>query len=149
VTQVENAVLQDQLEIEQLLYRYALAVDSRSPDLLERCFAPGIRLSGPGFELSENVAAFIIAELKSRYLWTQHNVFNPLYEVEGDHARGVANCIASHVEGGAEGHSKLDWYLRYHDRLVRHDGQWRIRERRLEVAYIATQAVTPFPDSGA
>ena len=135
--------LEDQFLIQQLAYRYALAVDTHDTALLASCFAPGVRIIGPGFVLEDNIASAVIAGLRSRYVWTQHNVFNPLYRIDGEHASGTVNCIASHVEQADEGPRKLDWYIRYHDRLVKQDGEWRLIERRLEVAYAATVSVIP------
>jgi len=137
---MSGLTVEDQLQIRQLLYRYALAADTRDVVLLKSCFAPGIKLTGPGFELSKDVAEAVIAGLEARYLWTQHNVFNPLYQVQGGEASGVVNCIATHVDKSEGGFNKLDWYLRYHDQLLKQSGEWRLSERRLEVFY---QSVTP------
>jgi hypothetical protein len=130
--------------IHPLLYRYALGVDLRDAAMLAECFAPRCRIVGPGYELTGDIANLIVAELTRRFVWTQHNVFNPLYDSDGDSATGVVNCIATHVEQQADGgHMKHDWYIRYHDRLVRHLGQWRFVERRLEVPFISSGPVTP------
>ncbi len=133
-----------QLQIDRLLYRYALGADRRDAAMLGTCFLPESRIVGPGYELTGDLASIIVAELTKRFPWTQHNVFNPFYEVDGDAATGVVNCIASHVERGADGSvTKHDWYIRYHDRLARRAGEWRFLERRMDVAYISTMPVTP------
>lgn len=135
-----------QLQIERLLYRYALGADRRDAAMLATCFTPESRIVGPGYELTGDLASIIVAELTRRFAWTQHNTFNPLYDVDedGDTATGVVNCIASHVERGADGSAtKHDWYIRYDDRLVRRAGEWRFLERKMDVAYIATAPVTP------
>jgi hypothetical protein len=137
-----------QLQIERLLYRYALGADQRDGALLAGCFAPGCRIVGPGYELTGDLGAIIVAELTRRFAWTQHNVFNPLYELGGGHggneATGTVNCIASHVELQPDGNAlKHDWYIRYHDRLLRDGGEWRFAERRMDVRYIASGPVTP------
>jgi hypothetical protein len=133
-----------QLHIDRLLYRYALGADRRDAAMLATCFTPESRIVGPGYELTGDLAGIIVAELTKRFAWTQHNVCNPLYDIQGDEATGVVNTIASHVERAADGSAtKHDWYIRYDDRLVRRGGEWRFLERRMDVPYIATAAVTP------
>jgi hypothetical protein len=135
----------DLLAIQQLVYRYADAVDRRDSAQLADCFANQVTIIGPGFELpgkGVEVAGQITASLASSYLWTMHNVHNFLYTVDGSQAQGVAYCVASHVYQQGEQTLKLDWYLRYHDELVKIAGQWRIQRRRLEVNYSTTQPVT-------
>jgi hypothetical protein len=131
-------------EIQTLLYAYALGADRRDQAALADCFVAESKIVGPGYELTGPIADIIVSELDKRFVWTQHNVYNPLYEVQGDTAQGVVNCVASHVEKQADGsHVKHDWYIRYHDRLVRRDGRWRFLERRMEVPFIASGAVQP------
>jgi len=131
-------------DIQALLYRYALGADQRDPCPLASCFVAETKIIGPGYELAGPVAEIIASELQRRFVWTQHNVFNPLYAVNGDTATGATNCIASHVEKQADGsHLKHDWYIRYHDQLVRRDDQWRFLERRMDVGFTSTIAVNP------
>ena len=131
-------------DIQTLLYRYALGADRRDQAALADCFVAESKIVGPGYELTGPIADMIVSELQKSFVWTQHNVFNPLYEVDGDVASGVVNCVASHVEKQADGsHVKHDWYIRYHDRLVRSGGRWRFLERRMEVPFINSSPVHP------
>lgn len=134
----------DLLAIQQLIYRYADAVDRRDSEQLATCFANEVTIIGPGFELpgkGAEVAGQITASLSASYLWTMHNVHNFLYTVDGNVGRGTTYCVASHVYRQDGQTLKLDWYVRYHDELVKVGGQWRIRRRRLEVSYSTTQPV--------
>lgn len=134
--------LQDQWEISDLLYRYAAAVDSRDANALADCFTSDMVLAGPGFELREHVIDGVMAGLQP-FVWTQHNLFNPRYRIDGDRAEGTVNCIASHVLSTESGHEKLDWYIQYHDQLQRVDGQWRLSQRRLQVEWTSRMPVQP------
>jgi hypothetical protein len=136
-------------EIQTLLFSYALGVDRRDQAALAECFVADSRIIGPGYELTGPIAAIIVSELQRRFVWTQHNVFNPLYETDGDTAIGVVNCVASHVERQPDGgYLKHDWHIRYHDRLIRQGGRWRFLERRMDVPFIATGPVTALAFSG-
>ncbi|MCX7056439.1 MAG: nuclear transport factor 2 family protein, partial [Proteobacteria bacterium] len=66
-----------------------------------------------------------------------------------DTAVGSVNGIASHVERQEDGtFLKHDWLIHYHDRLVREAGSWRFLERRMEVPFIATAAVSALGFNG-
>lgn len=120
--------------IRTLAYRYAQAVDRREFSRLTALFTPGAKLSGPGFHLD---GAQAIAEGMSalgNYSATQHHVHHQLVDVDGDAASGETYCIANHLyqdDGGVP--RKLDWGIRYQDRYVRRQGEWRIAARTLLV----------------
>lgn len=136
---------EEQWQILQLAHRYALAVDSRDAALLAECFAPEIEVIGPGFALTEQVAEAIIAGLKVRYVWTQHNLSNPLYRVSGAEASGVINCVAHHIEEHQGSYRMRSWHIRYHDRLRQLEGMWRLCQRRLEVGYESVLPAAAIP----
>ncbi|NVK44332.1 MAG: nuclear transport factor 2 family protein [Oceanospirillaceae bacterium] len=136
-------VLADQFAIQHLVYRYASAVDRRDAAALAACFANDMRLLGPGFEISRDVAEAVIGGV-APFSWTMHNVHNLLYQVQGDQARGEAYCVASHLQSDG---NKLDWYIRYQDRLVRQKGEWLFAERRLNVECTTTVPVA-MPGAG-
>ncbi|CAG2158608.1 nuclear transport factor 2 family protein [Cupriavidus numazuensis] len=120
--------------IRTLAYRYAQAVDRREFARLTALFTPDAKLSGPGFHLD---GAQAIAEGMSalgNYNATQHHVHHQLVDVDGDTASGETYCIANHLyqdDGGVP--RKLDWGIRYQDRYVRRQGEWRIAARTLLV----------------
>lgn len=130
MTQTE---LMDQFAIQQLLSRYAIAVDKRDVAEYATCFADDVVISGPGFEMRNDVAKPTIDMLASMYESTMHCVHNSLYTISGDSATGIAHCVASHIKNEGGKRSKFDMYIRYHDELAKLDGQWRFSKRRLEV----------------
>jgi len=120
--------------IHALACRYAQAVDRREFARLLSLFTPDALLTGPGFSLDGAAAIAEGMSALGRYSATQHHVHHQLVDVDGDSASGETYCIANHVYADEAGvPRKLDWGVRYHDRYVRHDGQWRIAARTLVV----------------
>lgn len=124
--------LQDQFEIQQLLYRYADAADRRDGEAYCACFCNGqVQISGPGYELDDGHQ--LIGLLRERFEWTMHNVHNHLYRIEGERAEGFTYCVASHLLSDQS--QRLDMYIRYEDVLQRSRDGWRFISRRLHVGY--------------
>ncbi len=123
----------DRLELRELTYRYARALDRRDFAAAEALFTPDARLAGPGFD--RRGVADVVEMLKQvvPFESTLHAVHNHLVEVEGDAAAGETYCVASHVYERNGVKRKLDWGIRYQDRYVRVDGAWRFAERELHV----------------
>ncbi len=68
------------------------------------------------------------------YSATQHHVHHQLVEVDGEAASGETYCVANHLYQDVDGvPRKLDWGIRYQDRYVRREGEWRIAARTLLV----------------
>jgi uncharacterized protein (TIGR02246 family) len=132
----QNAIL-------QLLYKYAMSVDARDVEAYATCFTPDVVVSGPGFEMRENVAKATIDMLTSMFEATMHNVHNYSYKIEGERATGVTYCVASHIQNKGGQRSKMDMYIRYHDELVKQAGEWRFAKRRLDVMCTTTVPVDP------
>ncbi|MCX7162190.1 MAG: nuclear transport factor 2 family protein [Betaproteobacteria bacterium] len=129
--------VEDRFAIQDLLFRYARAVDERDAGEFAACFAGGqVRITGPGFEILD--AGQNMATLKAMFEWTMHKVFNHEFQVEGGRATGYTYCVASHVRNQQGRRSKLDWHIRYEDELVREEGGWRFRKRHLNVGLIET-----------
>jgi len=135
--------LSEQFAIVQLLYKYAITVDNRDLEGYASCFTPDVVVSGPGFELRGDVATPSIGLLASTYESTMHNVHNHSYTIDGDRATGIAYCVASHIQNQGGERSKMDMYIRYHDELVKTQGEWRFAKRRLEVLCTTTVPVNP------
>jgi ketosteroid isomerase-like protein len=138
--------LLEQFAIAQVAYRYANAVDKRDAAALADCFDTEYRGIGPGYEMrgkGADIAQQITTVIAQMYLWTMHNVHNTDYVVSGDTATGTTNCVASHVSVKDGTHIKLDWYIKYTDKLVKRDGKWRFSERSLHTRFTTTQMVQP------
>jgi hypothetical protein len=84
----------DRIEIRDLAFRYARAVDRRDWALAETLFTEDATLKGPRFELVGR--AQIVRGLRSveRYRATFHGVHNQTLEIAGDEAAGETYCVA-------------------------------------------------------
>ena len=132
--------LSDRLEIEQLLYRYARAIDTRELELLETIFTPDARIA-------YNVVRGVDLRFPEMLEWlrrslrifkvTQHAMSNPLIELDGDAGRATTYLSAAHVQERLDGEQVyVLQHAVYFDALVRTDAGWRIAERRLENVWI-------------
>lgn len=129
--------IEDRLAIQDLLFRYAGAVDRRDAEGLAACFSERrIWIIGPDFEILD--AQQCVDSLTAAFEWTMHKVFNHEYRVDVDRARGYAYCVATHVMNRNGQRSKLDWHIRYEDELAKADGCWRFISRRLVVGLTET-----------
>jgi hypothetical protein len=133
--------IEDRLEIQDLLYRYARCADERDVDGFASCFHQGrATIVGPGFQF--DTAAAVIDSLRASFSWTMHKVHNHEFAVEGDRATGYTYCVASHVRPGPP-RIKLDWHIRYADELIRDADGWRFLKRTLHPGLIEN---VPLPD---
>ena len=145
-----SLTLADKIELRELVERYALAADTRNPDMFGACFAqdgvnrtPKIPESlGPTLERrGRDVIGPTILGLK-KYYATMHAVVGQVIDdTDPDHPTGVVACLANHVEhhnGELTNHS---WSLHYHDTYVREDGKWRIAQRELYCDWVERRPV--------
>lgn len=122
-------------QIRQLMYRYAQACDTRDPSALSECFTSDIKIALPGMpDLSEpELGSNIVENLKLRFAKTQHRVFNTLYQIKNDTAKGETYCSALHLlkEMNNGKQEILEWAIRYQDQLALEQGRWKIARREL------------------
>ncbi len=129
--------IEDRLALQDLLYRYAGAVDRRDAPALAACFCGGqVCISGPGFEILD--AKQCVDNLSAAFEWTMHKVFNHEYQVDGARATGYAYCVATHLIARQGRRSKLDWHIRYEDELERTAAGWCFSRRQLVVGLSET-----------
>jgi 3-phenylpropionate/cinnamic acid dioxygenase small subunit len=124
--------LVDRAEIQDLLVRYATAIDARRWDGLDAVFLPDARLDyrsaggieGPYPEVKDWLAAVL-----PMFRVTQHLVLNSRVELDGDEGRGTT-AFHNPNEATIDGEP---WIFTvggtYHDRFVRTDAGWRIARR--------------------
>ncbi len=145
--------LADRIAIEDLLTRYATAVDTKDWDLFRSCFTDDAQIdytsaggvAGPVGEVAEWLESTM-----AMFAMTQHLVTNVEVTVEGDSARSRAGFfnpmgLQDTSEGAAAGpgHEPLKKFWcggYYNDELTRTDTGWRIVRRVEETAWS-----TPFP----
>jgi 3-phenylpropionate/cinnamic acid dioxygenase small subunit len=137
----------DLLEIQQLLYRYAWAIDTRDFDSLDQVFAPGaeVHYNVPGGvkRAWPEIKDFLRMGL-SLHRVTQHGMSNPLVELDGDRATARTYGNLVHVQELKDGTpSYVVQHAIYHDVLERRAEGWRIIARRLDNLYVQGRFLGP------
>jgi hypothetical protein len=123
--------LADVHAIEQLLYRYAIAIDTRQLDLLDEIFTPDAHLdmSVAGTLTPTQYKAKAEIEL-AKLNATHHLIASPVVVVDGDRATAHTYYQAQHARNGCPGGPLLMVGGWIDDELVRTGAGWRIRARR-------------------
>lgn len=139
---------EDVVEITQLLYRYARAIDAKDWKALEQIFTPDARIHYAverGAELRFPELGKWLAGVMTIFKATQHVITNPLVEPSGDAARCTSYLTGTHVQlrrdTGAEVLTTEG--STYCDELVRTREGWRISARRLERTWLAGRYLGP------
>jgi hypothetical protein len=137
----------DLLEIQQLVYRYAWLIDTRDFDGLERVFAPGAEVHYNVFggvkQAWPEVKSFLRMGL-SLHRVTQHQMSNPLVELDGDFASSRTYGQLVHVQELLDGKpSYVVQHAIYTDALERRPEGWRITSRRLDNLYVQGRFLGP------
>ena len=122
----------DRIEIDDLLTRYATALDSKDWDLWSSCFAPdaAIDYTAAG-GIKGNVAEVRqwLTEVMARFPMTQHLVTNRVVHIDGDSATCRSALFNPMGMSDADGLLLFFDGGYYRDRLVRTGDGWRIAER--------------------
>jgi hypothetical protein len=139
----------DVVELNQLAYRYARAVDACDVSLFQSVFTPGARLRSYHPQADQPFAdltgheqlATIPNTMRGMYRATTHMMTNHLVEVDGNDATGEVLCTARHLQG----ETSINVIIRYVDRYARYQGEWRIADRQIRFLWSERHEVT---DSG-
>ena len=138
--------LLDRAEIHDLMASYALGVDLRDYDRVGACFAPGFRARYGDHEFDDLDPLIEYISGAEHFVSTTHFMGSQLIEVAGDEAAMRTAAIISQREPPD---GQTEWAIagrRYSDRLVRHEGRWRLAERGPDAATVPS-ANPPRPTS--
>lgn len=143
----------DIVALNQLAFRYAAAVDACDVDGFLGVFTPDARLRSYHPDAAEPFAdlfgheqlASIPNTMRGMYRKTAHQMTNHLVEVDGERASGTVLCTARHLGIDPAEASALIVVIRYVDRYVRQEGEWRIADRQIRFLWSERHAVV---DSG-
>jgi len=131
--------ISDRLEINDLLTRYTVAIDTKDWNLLDSCFLPDAKLdytqTGGIQGAYPEVRAWLEKALAA-FPMTMHFISNSTVELAGDEASSrtyVVNPMGFPKEGGLHIFTVGGYYV---DKLVRTADGWRIAERMEESAYM-------------
>lgn len=143
----------DTVELNQLAYRYAAAVDRCDIPLFQSVFLPDGRLrayhpnaENPFADLcgSDQLAAIPNA-MRDAHRHTTHMMTNHLVDVNGDQGTGEVLCTARHLSLDKENPVSLNVIIRYIDQYQRHRGDWKIADRQIRFLWSEVHNTT---DSG-
>ncbi len=123
----------DRIEIDDLLTRYAKAIDTKDYALLDTCFVPDADIdyvsSGGIAGKYPEVRAWLEKAL-AIFSVTLHSLSNSEIELDGDRAKGrtlVTNPMC--IRDGDDKQTIFTVYAYYEDELVRTADGWRIARR--------------------
>jgi hypothetical protein len=122
--------IEDRLEIEDVIVRYAIAVDTQDDEMLESCFTDDAEASFAGVPAGPGGAAIVafLASLRGvRVIGSTHRFANIVVNLDGDEADVQSSAVVYGVRG-----EPLQLRLRgisYRDRFVRTAAGWRIARR--------------------
>ena len=138
----------DIVEITQLLYRYARAIDAKDWKALEQIFTPDARIHYAverGAELRFPELGPWLAQAMAIFKATQHVITNPLVEIDRDRARCTSYLTGTHVQVRRDSGVQVltTEGSTYSDELVRTREGWRIASRRLERTWVDGQYLGP------
>lgn len=128
------AAMLDEHEIQRLLMRYGLALDTRDWPLLRRCFTPDVVVD---FGVRRGVAEGVEAVVRTCHRAlsgldaSQHLLGTCVIDVDGDRASASTFVQAQHYLLTAMAGNLFTVGGRYVDQLVRTADGWRIERRQL------------------
>jgi hypothetical protein len=137
--------LESLAEIQQLPYRYALAVDSRNLDALVGLFVPNVRV-GRNDQGREALKVWF-SDVLSHLSTTIHFVGNHIIDFNGpDDAQGIVYC-RDELERPERGEWEIG-VIQYWDTYRRVEGHWCFERRQLHRWYIVDALNRPGPGLG-
>jgi uncharacterized protein (TIGR02246 family) len=143
---VTAAELAARAEIQEVIVRYAHAIDTRDFDAVAACFAREAEATYGGVRAPpgrDAIAAWLEENLTA--LASTHLLGTPLIELEGEHAQAVTPAIAVLLERSGEAAVLRTRGLRYSDVLEHGDEGWRIIRRVHEALWEAQQPALGSP----
>lgn len=127
----------DIVELKQLAFRCADAIDACDADRFVAVFAPEARMHIYHPDAVESFADYsgheqlqaIPARMRNAFAQTMHIITNHLIEMDGDRASGTILCTARHLTLDRE--NTMNVMTRYVDRYERIGSDWKIVDREI------------------
>jgi hypothetical protein len=141
----DRAVRSDREHIEETLYRYASTIDAADHEHLRTLLTEDARAKYGARDWLEGADAVVsfIRDKGAAVGWQHHLLSVYHVDIEGDEARALTYHTSYQITRGRPDEAAMI-VARYHDRLVRVDGRWLIREKRMEIGWRETRAGTSF-----
>jgi hypothetical protein len=131
----EVRTLKDRAEIQELRFRYHVAVNEKRPESIRELFASdgGIDFGDLGRATGhEQIDAFFARTLSDPASFVKQFIHNLLIEVDGDRATGMSYLEARTIFQG----ESILVAARYDDEYVRESGRWTFRKMSLVPIFI-------------
>jgi hypothetical protein len=137
--------VEERMLIEDTLYRYASCIDSANPDGLHDVLHPDLWAQYGNAEPAEGADTVIgwIRDATKSCVWQHHLLSVYHVDIDGDEATALTYHTSYQITRDRPDEAAMI-VARYHDRLVRVDGRWLIREKRMEIGWRETRAGTSF-----
>ena len=132
--------ISDRIEIDDLLIRYTVAIDTKDWELLDTVFTPDAVVdytTSGGIKGDYPEVRAWLAKALAAFEMTQHLISNSVVRVDGDAA--TARTMVFNPMGRDDGKGGLELFYVgawYDDKLVRTPEGWRIAERFEEQAFM-------------
>lgn len=139
----------DVVELNQLIYRYAAAVDACDVAAFQGVFTPGGRLRSYHPDAEEPFAdlcgpdqlALVPNAMRGMYRHTAHMMTNHVVDIDGNAATGEVLCMARHLSADPKDPVSINVVIRYLDRYERREGRWLIADRKIRFLWSERHAV--------
>lgn len=127
-------IAKDRIALQDLMLRYAMAIDERDKALYVSCFSKDVEIVGFGSQSYRGIDAWLkyVWQALEQYQQTQHLLGPQWAEVIGDSAETRSDVQALHVLHKPEGQHLMLWGT-YKSRMQRIDGVWKILRHELVV----------------
>jgi SnoaL-like domain len=131
--------------IQQLAYRYGVAIDSRNMDMMVDLFVPDVRVGRD--EVGREALKRWYTKTMSYARSSCHFVGNHVVDFDdADHARGIVYCH-DELDHPQEG-EWIQGQLQYWDTYTRVDGEWYFERRKFHRLYITDWLNRPSHGAG-
>ena len=135
--------ISDRIEIDDLLIRYTVAIDTKDWELLDTVYTPDAKIdytTSGGIKGEYPEVRTWLAKALAPFTMTQHLISNSVVQIDGDTA--TARTMVFNPMGTEDGKGGLKLFYVgawYDDKLVRTEDGWRIAERFEEKAFFDTR----------
>ena len=130
----------EKLAIQELCSRYCQTIDAQDSAEWARCFLVDGAFEFDGHIVRGYKALREYAEAHTRVLRGRHMTLNHLYDVDCERATGCATTVVSIATPSGY---KIMGQGAYHDDLVKVDGEWKIRHRRVVNDHLVSDRAKP------
>ena len=130
----------DKLAIQELCARYCHTIDAQDSDGWARCFTSDGAFEFDGHVVRGYAALGSYADTHTHVMRARHMTLNHLYEIDGDRASGGATTVVSIATPGGY---KIMGQGKYEDELLKVNGEWKIRYRRVKNDHLVSDPTKP------